>query len=891
MDSLIKSIKEKGLSRRTFVQGSALAAATLILHGCTDSSNSLQPTEDTEPVLEGEWVPTVCWAHCGGKCFLKAYVVDGIVVRLKTDDTHEDSPDWPLTKACARGRSRRMDVFGPTRLRYPMKRKSWQPGGGENSNGHLRGIDEWERISWDEALDTIAAEITRIKDAYGNRALLGSTGGTPNWKEGNKGPDEAIYVGRHFEGVFSLIGGIAGQWSTASSGAWGFAEKLYGYAMFFWCNDRIDSRNCDYVIGIGLNPSVSADGQVMYGTFYPIKDAGAKFYFIDPMYNDTAAGVGGEWVPVRPATDKALLLAMAYVMFAEDDPETNPIIDWEFLEKCCIGYDADHMPEGVDPAENFKDYALGTYDGVPKTPEWASEICGAPADKIWELGRIMAKDNKVALVTGYGPARNNDAEVMTQLHMVVGAMGGHMGKSGHMTGVGCDGVPLNENKRLIRPGGWPLPQIFNPIDDCIHTSGLWKAGLDGQYRFTGSGGGKPGEIREVDFKCYYSYYRNSMMHSENMPAGVEFLRTLDLVVVHEIHLSDDAKHADFVLPCITPWEKVPIFTMTGTNRCSEWAMMQLPVSEPIYETKDDQWIGAELLKRWDLDQKAVYPMDERAQHHARLFGATIMKEDGEYEPFVSFTTEEAALFGPDAEPRAEGRISYTEFCEKGIYRIPRSKGDAFEYIGGKAFCDDPENNPVGSESGKLEFYSRTAQSISSAMGYSTIPPLPQYQPSLNGYEATFSDYSNKVKGEYPFQVYSPHYPRSNHAHFDYVAWLKEAFARPAFISTQDAQAKGIADGDTVRIYNANGSVLRPACVTDRIMPGVVGLPHGGESEVDPQTGYNVGGTNSWLGYPSMTGRGVSAYNTQIGNIEKYTGAALIPDVQRPTRSPACQLAE
>jgi anaerobic dimethyl sulfoxide reductase subunit A len=268
-----------------------------------------------------------------------------------------------------------------------------------------------------------------------------------------------------------------------------------------------------------------------------------------------------------------------------------------------------------------------------------------------------------------------------------------------------------------------------------------------------------------------------------------------------------------------------------------------------------------------------------------------MKEDGEYEPFVSFTTEEAALFGPDAEPRAEGRISYTEFCEKGIYRIPRSKGDAFEYVGGKAFRDDPENNPVGSESGKLEFYSQTAPSISSAMGYSTLPPIPEYIPSLNGYEATFSDFANKVKGEYPFQVYSPHYPRSNHAHFDYVAWLREAFTRPVFISTQDAQAKGINDGDTVRIYNANGSVLRPACVTDRIMPGVIGLTHGGESEIDPQTGYNVGGTNSWLGYPALSGRGVSAYNTQIGNIEKDTGAALLPDVQRPSRNPACQLAE
>jgi anaerobic dimethyl sulfoxide reductase subunit A len=420
---------------------------------------------------------------------------------------------------------------------------------------------------------------------------------------------------------------------------------------------------------------------------------------------------------------------------------------------------------------------------------------------------------------------------------------------------------------------------------------MWKAGLDGHYWFVGEGGGKKGETREIDFKCFYSYYRNSLMHSPNMPAGIEFLRTLDLVVVHEIHLSDDAKHADFVLPCITPWEKVPIFTMSGTNRCSEWAMMQMPISEPIYEAKDDQWIGAELLKRWNLDPTIVYPMDETAQHHARLFGATILKEDGEYEPLVSFTPAEAAKFGPTAEARAEGRISYTEFSEKGMYRIPRSKGDAFEYIGGKAFRDDPEGNPVGSESGKLEFYSKRAETITSTMGISTLPPIPKYIPSVNGYEATFSDFANKVKGANPFQIYSPHYPRSNHAHFDYVGWLKEAFARPVFVSAQDAKAKGIVDGDTVRVYNENGSVLRIACVTERIMPGVIGLPHGGESEVDPKTGYNLGGTNSWISFPVLSGRGVDAYNTQIGNIEKYTGTALIPDVQRPNRNPECQLAE
>ena len=78
------------------------------------------------------------------------------MTRIKTDDTHPDSPDFPVQRACVRGRSQRMQVFGADRLKYPMKRKNWAPGGG---NKALRGNDEWVRITWDEALSIVASEL------------------------------------------------------------------------------------------------------------------------------------------------------------------------------------------------------------------------------------------------------------------------------------------------------------------------------------------------------------------------------------------------------------------------------------------------------------------------------------------------------------------------------------------------------------------------------------------------------------------------------------------------------------------------------------------------------------------------------------------------------------
>jgi anaerobic selenocysteine-containing dehydrogenase len=113
------------------------------------------PAPGPSPLIDGERIPAACWHNCGGqRCLLLAYVVDGEVLAVKTDDTHPDTAHTPQMRACARGRAQQGQVFGPGRLRYPMKRRNWEAGGGRRE---LRGEDEWQRISWDEALDLTAA--------------------------------------------------------------------------------------------------------------------------------------------------------------------------------------------------------------------------------------------------------------------------------------------------------------------------------------------------------------------------------------------------------------------------------------------------------------------------------------------------------------------------------------------------------------------------------------------------------------------------------------------------------------------------------------------------------------------------------------------------------------
>ena len=109
----------------------------------------------TEEQTGEQVIMTTCCSHCGGACGLKLYVKDGVITRIETDDGAE-----PQARACLKGRSYRQRVYHPDRLLHPLKRT------GE------RGEGKFERISWDEALDTVAGEIRRVRDTYGPQAIL-----------------------------------------------------------------------------------------------------------------------------------------------------------------------------------------------------------------------------------------------------------------------------------------------------------------------------------------------------------------------------------------------------------------------------------------------------------------------------------------------------------------------------------------------------------------------------------------------------------------------------------------------------------------------------------------------------------------------------------------------
>ncbi|MFR7495099.1 MAG: molybdopterin-dependent oxidoreductase [Adlercreutzia sp.] len=306
------ALLDKGMKRRDFLKASA-ATAAVGLAGCAPSTATdmaetggsagatTHKVASDAAIIEGkgEWMPIHCHQNCNQMCLNMGYVVDGVVVRQKTDDSHADSFDCPQQRGCLRGRSLRQQVYNADRIKYPMKRKSWQPGGGEAAHGELRGKDEWERISWDEALTYVTDELKRVYAQYGQDAVICNGW---RWAPGSA--------------MFPVIGGAVYNTECESFGCWAFQTEALGmyshgdHPDLMMAPDKYDLPNADTIVLYGCNPAWS-----QHSSMYWLKNAqkaGVNFVFVGPDYNATAAAMDARWIRVRPGTDTAFLLAVAY---------------------------------------------------------------------------------------------------------------------------------------------------------------------------------------------------------------------------------------------------------------------------------------------------------------------------------------------------------------------------------------------------------------------------------------------------------------------------------------------------------------------------------------------------------------------------------------------------
>ena len=365
----------KELSRRTFVQGSALAglgAAALggsALFGCSSELAETGADGKAEPApAEEKIVWNHCAINCPGRCALKLHVVDDEIVRVETYAADSDDMDDIQPRACLRGRAYRAWVNHPDRINYPMKR----------AEGSKRGEGKYEQITWDEAIEIIARNYQEVIDNYGPEAVY------MNYCTGNYGVTARPW--------FRLLNSL-GNGYLAFYGNYSLAQLMWITPYIFGASVGAGSslsaaRDSDLVLMFGTSPvETRQGGAVSHHDYVAMREmTKGKIYVIDPRFNDSLAGRSDEWLPINPGTDAALVAAIAHELIA------NNQVDKEFLDTYCVGFDEATLPASAQGQnKSYQDYIMGTgYDKVEKTPEWAAPITGIAADKIRALAAAIS---------------------------------------------------------------------------------------------------------------------------------------------------------------------------------------------------------------------------------------------------------------------------------------------------------------------------------------------------------------------------------------------------------------------------------------------------------------------------------------------------------------------
>ena len=927
------------MSRRSFLRASAgatAAAAALGLAGCAGAQDagaevaSLPANADGSHVVasdaaitsgEGAWMPIHCHQNCNQMCLNMGYVVDGVVIRQKTDDAREDSFDCPQQRGCLRGRSLRQQVYNADRIKYPMKRKSWQPGGGEATHGELRGKDEWERISWDDALTYVTDELKRVYAEHGQDAVVCNAW---RWAPGSA--------------MFPVIGGAVYDTETESFGCWAFQTEALGlyshgdHPDLMMGPDKYDLPNADTIVLYGCNPAWAQHSSMYW--LMNAKDAGVDFVYVGPSYNVTASALGARWIRVRPGTDTAFLLAVVHEMIRLDE-ERGDIIDWDFVNERTVGFTPETMPEDAATDENYRDYILGAYDGTPKTPEWASEICGTPVEDITWYAELAAKDNKVIFFHSYAASRYLGAENLPQAFMTVSALGGHYGKSGHGSAAIYTWDAGDSGYRLIQHAGGEYAYIDNLVGSpgatgpnrCIEGNSWWSSLAEGKYLSSSEGpydlgsGDDPAKLRAntptyhaarempVNPRLMFATNSNFMQTRGNLPTAIKVMRAADTCISLEIKFSLTAQFADIILPVATHWEgnddeswgelcwPSPFGDGNGQKQRKDALLAWRPLVKPMYECREEKAICREIVERMGFDPDAAYPKSNYDQWLGYFLGMRELSEDLErWEPVITWTAADNERYGANY-PEQQGKVGFEQFMADGAYVVERSAGDRRNYVGyrddklgigpdGEVIVADPAW-PRPSQSGKLEIYCQFKADNVNRTGLNPEPikPYANYFAPNRGYQETFDDWDAKVKGAYPLQAYTPHYMRRAHTCYDNMVWTQEAFVNPVFMNAQDAAERGIEAGDTVMCFNDFGAMLRRAQPLEGMMPGTVGIPHGVRSvldESDPERIIDRGGSEQMLsdGMQSNYFPQVDGYNSLLIDIVKYDGEPLVEDCER-----------
>ncbi len=772
-----------------------------------------------------------CIINCGGNnaCILKLRMNNGVLVGVEPDDTvnagipREDSV---LTDAdyqngvlqyrpCQRGYSWTSYVNSPDRIIYPMQQTG------------ARGSNNFVRITWDEALDTVASNIQLMLQKYGPYSIgwpynsmlsggpstaqegYGFTGnvpigplayygiGTTTW--GDPSDDMRINSSSFMTGIYADAFGQMSPWILGDIDTWSGLSRPIG-----------DIFQAKFILLWGVDPTTTTQ---FLGPYYLrlAREKGIPVVAIDCRYTKTAEVLADQWIPIRPGTDTALILAMCNIMFNENS------------------YDSDYVTNNVEPIgfAKWQDYVLGVSDNIPKTPQWAEAICGIPAETITDLTHLLIANQPVAISWFASPGRIPYGENACRAQIALQAMLGSIVMSRSLP-TWASVTPVNLYGST--PPTYVPPQLYS--DQGFFKGIVKKTELDNgtigqdQY-FAQIGNATNNPIPNIHM--LFQSFANAVNTSMNTNRTIEAIMSLDFFVDTGFHHTTTTSFADIILPIANAFE--------GGFR-GIWTpypptiMLSDKLLTPPGEAMDHEWVYVQIAQRLGVAQQ--------------------------YNP--NYTTDAAwetmwdELLSAAWTATAKSNninMDWETFKNQGYYRLSSNSS---------ILSPSSETFSFSTQSGKLEIYSSALDTQDTASypqpftnislhGYDPVydpPAIPEWVPAWEGF------FDPQVS-QYPLTLLTPHSRFRAHTCFDSNPLLNgDCYRHSIWMSVSDATQRGIQDGDLVHVYNGVGEIILPAYVTSKIVPGTVSIykganytPNGSPTTLDAE-GMDLRGCENML---------------------------------------------
>lgn len=790
---------DEKIGRRKFLKvagaTAAVAATGAGVSGCTSvGSKEHAIAADPAGVKEwgreaGQWIPSCC-NMCGGQCGIMVHVVNGLVEKIEpnhwnpnnysnisTDFFAGYTEEYGCAEGgtiCPKGNAGIQQLYDPDRVKKPLKRTNPDKSPGADPN--------WKEISWEQALDEIAAKMKALRNAGEAHKLI--------WFS----EDHSF---THIQADFCKLYGTPNY--SQHSNLCDVARKASFGAVVGDGRPLADFIQSKYILLFGWNPT-SALKWIHLGRIVTRGiERGARMVVVDPYLSDTAAKAH-EWVSIRPSTDGAMALAMGHVIIRDG------LYDKEFVAKWTTG---------------FEEYVAHVKD---KTPEWAEKITSVKAKTIERIAREFATTKPALADVWSGPGQHSNGVQGGRAIALLNALIGAYDRPGTMV------IPDKRGNKhaAVEPDETAAATLKQPRFDELkryplgHGSGVYT------QSFTNLAEGK-GPYQP---KMAVVVFQNPMMSVPGNQNVAKALAKLETLVVVDTMLSETAMMADYVLPGTTYLERYDLNSHWVT-----WPALGLrqPAVKPLFGQPAEYELVTALGRRLRLKEKdgkeffKIVPVS----------GQPIADLTAWYEEFLSNELKSGAPKLTLAELRAlPGAVwvdkkgtRYEKYAEE---LKPDQLKDAFfdgdSKKDGTAIYDKPKDQkgkrigtvlggkPVRgfmTPSGKVEFYAKWLAEKTDATG-KPVNPLPAYEPR---------DW--QPSKEYPLYLINWKEASHTHTRTQNNAWLLDIKpTNPLIMNPATAAQYGIVDGDVLGVESPYGRVKARVKTSRRMHPEVVGLQHG-----------------------------------------------------------------